>query len=109
MSHNELNSGIAKTSITSLLMFFVFFVSISVQADILQSTGELTLLRVHEVGSKFGPRGDQIDVEVVVKISSEPNRSFGFTLREDSKLPAHTGMLNILRDAFNYNHNVTLV
>jgi hypothetical protein len=69
----------------------------------LQSSGKVTFLRVHNVNSKFGPNDDQIDVEVVMKISSQPDRAMGFQLRNDTNRPCRQGMLDLLRDAFNHN------
>src|SRR5690606_15350765 len=40
------------------------------------TVGKVTLLRVHDVGTKFGPPSDQLDAEVIVKVDSEPGRSF---------------------------------
>jgi hypothetical protein len=74
---------------------------------LLQSSGKLTFLRVHDVGTGFGPSSDQIDVEVVMKLSSEPDRAVGFQLRNDSNRPARQGMLDLLRDAFNHDWTVT--
>ena len=65
--------------------------------------GKLTLLRVHDVGSGFGPPNDFIDVEVVIAIDTAPGKFFGFQLRNDSRLPARQGMLDLLRDAFERN------
>jgi hypothetical protein len=70
---------------------------------LLESAGKLTFLRVHDVGTGFGPPSDFIDVEVVVKLDSKPNNAFGFQLRNDNKRPARAGMLDLLRDAFNHN------
>jgi len=67
---------------------------------LIQSSGKLRLLRVHDVGTKFGPPTDQIDVEVVFGLDTEPARSIGFKLRNDSQGLARQGMLDILRDAF---------
>lgn len=75
---------------------------------LLQSTGRLTFLRVHDVGTAFGPPTDRIDVEVVMKLSSQPDRAMGFQLRNDGNRPARQGMLDLLRDAFNHNWNVTV-
>ena len=75
---------------------------------LLQSTGKLTFLRVHDVGTAFGPPTDRIDVEVVMKVSSQPDRAMGFQLRNDGNRPARQGMLDLLRDAFNHNWNVTV-
>jgi hypothetical protein len=64
------------------------------------TVGRLTLLRVHDVGTKFGPPDDQLDVEVVIRLDSEPGRSFGFQLRTGEDQEAREGMLGLLRDAF---------
>lgn len=75
---------------------------------LVQSTGKLTFLRVHDVGTAFGPPTDRIDVEVVMKLSSQPDRAMGFQLRNDGNRPARQGMLDLLRDAFNHNWNVSV-
>ena len=74
----------------------------------LAATGKLTFLRAHDVGTKFGPASDQIDVEVVMKVSSEPDKAMGFQLRNDGNRAARQGMLDLLRDAFNHNWTVTI-
>lgn len=75
---------------------------------LLASTGKVTFLRVHDVGTGFGPPADQIDTEVVTKLDSEPDRAMGFQLRNDGNRPARQGMLDLLRDAFNNNWTVTI-
>jgi hypothetical protein len=75
---------------------------------LLQSSGKLTFLRVHDVGTRFGPPADQIDVEVVMKVSTEPERAMGFQLRNDNNRPARQGMLDLLRDAFNHDWTVVV-
>jgi hypothetical protein len=67
---------------------------------LLQSRGKLTFLRVHEVGGKFGPPTDQIDVEAVLKLNTHPDRAMGFQIRNDNNRPVRQGMLDLLRDAF---------
>ena len=64
-----------------------------------QTKGRVTFLRVNDVGGKFGPPNDQIDVEAVVKLDSEPHRAMGFQLRSDGNRPVRQGMLDLLRDA----------
>lgn len=78
------------------------------QAELRQSTGKVTLLRVHDVGTRYGPPTDQIDVEVVIKLDSQPGKAFGFRLRNDNNALAHKSMLDLLRDAFNNNWTVTI-
>lgn len=74
----------------------------------LQVSGQLSLLRVHERGSRYGPPTDQIDVEVVVQFRNRPNEAFGFQLRDDAEGPAREGMLGLLRDGFNHGWTVTI-
>jgi hypothetical protein len=74
----------------------------------LQVEGRLSLLRVHDVGTGFGPPADHLDVEVVVRLDNTPDRAFGLQLRPDGNEPAHRGMLDVLRDAFNRNRRVRL-
>jgi len=62
------------------------------------ATGKLAFLRVHRLGSGFGPPSDFIDVEVVIGIKGATG-AFGFTIRDDDKQFAHHGMLDLLRDA----------
>ena len=57
-------------------------------ADVQRVSGKLTMLRVHEVGTGYGPPPDFIDVEVVFKVDSRPGMAFGFQLRNDDNLPA---------------------
>ena len=75
---------------------------------IVQSSGNLTLLRTHDVGTGYGPPDDQIDVEVVVWLDTMPDYAFGFQLRDDANRPLRQGMLDILRDAFDNDWQVTL-
>ncbi len=74
----------------------------SVQA----AEGRITLLRVHDRGTKYGPPHDQMDVEVVVWLDSEPEKAFGFQLRSDGR--DAMGKLALLRDAFNGNRRVRI-
>jgi hypothetical protein len=70
--------------------------------------GRVALLRVHDVGTGYGPPNDSIDVEAVIWLDSQPGKAFGFQLRNDPSRPARQGMLDILRDAFNHNWNVNI-
>jgi hypothetical protein len=73
---------------------------------LIQSRGKLTFLRVHDRGTRYGPPGDSIDVEVVIKLDTEPGKAFGFQLRDDGDGPARRGMLDLLRDAMTLNSDV---
>jgi hypothetical protein len=72
------------------------------------AVGQITLLRVHDVGTGFGPPGDQLDGEVVVFLDSQPEKAFGFQLRAGADRSVAEGMLGLLRDAFNAGRNVRL-
>ena len=74
--------------------------------SVMGAEGRLTMLRVHNVGTGYGPPTDYLDVEVVVRLDSEPNKAFGFQLRADANEAAHQGMLDLLRDAFNHDRRV---
>jgi hypothetical protein len=70
--------------------------------------GRVTLLRVHDVGTGYGPPDDRLDAEVIVQLDSEPGRSFGLQLRENANEDAARGMLALLRDAFNHDRRMRL-
>ena len=67
----------------------------------LNVNGQLSLLRVHDVGTAYGPPSDQLDVEVIVQFAGRPTEAYGFQLRNDGNQPARRGMLDLLRDGFN--------
>jgi hypothetical protein len=68
----------------------------------LNLSGQISLLRVHDRGTAYGPPTDRIDVEVVMQFAGRPADAFGFQLRDDADGPARQGMLDLLRDAFNH-------
>jgi hypothetical protein len=74
--------------------------------SVLAAEGSIVFLRVHDLGTGFGPPTDFIDGEVVVILDSQPDRAFGFQLREDGSEPAHQGMLDELRDVFQRSSRV---
>ena len=102
----KMSQKIALAVMTSLPLLGL---SVSAAADILSANGTITLLRVHDVGTGYGPPGDTIDGEVIMQISSRPGQAFGFALREDGNRAVRQGMLDLLRDAFNNNWTVTIV
>jgi hypothetical protein len=75
---------------------------------LIESRGTLTFLRANNVGDRYGGRGDQIEAEVITKVSSQPDRAMGFMLRDDHNRPARQGMFDLLRDAFNNGWRVIL-
>ena len=95
--------------ITGLLIGWLAIVSTPLaRAGLLESKGKITFLRVHDVGTGFGPPSDFLDVEVVVQLDTQPGKSFGFQLRNDNNRPARQGMLELLRDAFANNFPVLI-
>lgn len=78
------------------------------QRVLLQTTGQVAFLRVHDVGTGWGPANDHIDVEVVIRFRNRPNEAFGFQLRNDANRAARQGMLDLLRDAFENDWSVTI-
>jgi photosystem II stability/assembly factor-like uncharacterized protein len=72
------------------------------------AVGLITLLRVHDLQTGFGPPDDQLDAEVIVLLDTEPEKAFGFKLRADADRADANGKLKVLRDAFNQNRRVRL-
>jgi photosystem II stability/assembly factor-like uncharacterized protein len=75
---------------------------------VVAAEGRITLLRVHDVGTRFGPPSDSIDAEVIVMLDTEPEKAFGFQLRADADEEARLGLLDELRDAFNKSARIRL-
>lgn len=72
------------------------------------AAGVITLLRVHDEETGFGPPDDQLDADVIVMLDSEPEKAFGFKLRTGDDLADAGGKLHALRDAFNYNRRIRI-
>jgi hypothetical protein len=100
-------SAFVISSLFMMMLFTVLFTD-TASAQIITTTGRVTMLRVHDLGTGFGPSHDFIDVEVVIALDSQPGKFFGFQLRNDAKLPARQGMLDLLRAAFERNLLVTI-
>ncbi len=96
------------TLISAVVLALITCVAVPANADLWESSGRVSLLRVHDVGTGYGPANDQIDVEVIVWLDSKPGMAFGFQLRDDSNRPARQGMLDLLREAFSHNYIVTI-
>lgn len=88
------------------LLALVLVSAAPADAALLNTSGKLTLLRVHDVGTAYGPAGDIIDTEVIFTLNSSPGKAYGFQLRSGTNQFAHQGMLDLLRDAFNNNWTV---
>jgi hypothetical protein len=75
-------------------------------ADIQEKVGKLTFLRAHDVGTKYGPPNDELDVEIVFILDSDPEGAYGFQLRSDDNYPVRQAMFMLLRDAYLHKLNV---
>lgn len=80
----------------------------NMQGVISTATGKITFLRVHELGSGYGPPSDFINVEVVIKLDSMPGKAFGFQLRRGTRYAANKAMLEIVRTAFEEGESITI-
>jgi hypothetical protein len=76
-------------------------------SNLLEKTGKIVFLRAHDLGTRFGPPNDELDVEAVFILNAIGDGAFGFQLRNDDKLPARQAMFSLLRDAFVNNLPVT--
>jgi hypothetical protein len=76
--------------------------------SLLNISGRLTFLRVHDVGTGFGRPPNQLDAEVILLLDSMPWLSFGFQLRADDEAPTRSAMLTLLRSAFISNRPVSI-
>lgn len=76
--------------------------------EIHQITGQLTYLLVRDAR----PLNDSLDVELIVELDTAPVTRFGFKFGEvfsgGIKEIIHHSMMDMLRDAFNNNWQVTL-
>jgi hypothetical protein len=72
----------------------------------IQRAGKITFLRVHDIGTAFGP--DHLDIDAVIQLDGKTDLSYGFQLRTDTNQIARQGMLDLLRDAYANNWPVTI-
>jgi hypothetical protein len=77
-------------------------------AEFLQTSGQVNLIRVQDIGQQFGPPGDVIDADVIFTLANQPGKAFGFQLRLGTNELARQGMLDLLRDAFQNNWTVVI-
>jgi len=76
--------------------------------SLLEAEGRITFLRIHDVGTGFGPPSDFLDAEVVIFLDSQPGKAFGFQLRPDENQSTHRDMADLLRNAFKENRPVII-
>ncbi|MBB5341037.1 NF038122 family metalloprotease [Tunturiibacter gelidoferens] len=68
--------------------------------SLIETVGQISFLRAHELGSGYGKSPNFLDCEVVVQLAEEPLRAFGFQLRADPNGPTRREMFDMLRSAF---------
>jgi hypothetical protein len=73
-----------------------------------KASGKLSMFLAQDVGSGYGAPDDRVDGEVVIRLDTQPQKAFGFQLRNDNYLPARRAMLDLLRDAFEHNWTVVI-
>ncbi len=67
--------------------------------SIRRASGRVSMLRVHEVGSGYGPDTDPTPGEVIVQLDTEPARTFGLPLRNDREEAVGVAQLELLRSS----------
>ena len=77
-----------------------------VDPQIINTSGKISLLRVHDVGSGYGPSSDELDAEVIIQLSNQPDKAFGFELRDNDNRLVNQGMLQLLIEAYRNNWDV---
>lgn len=100
MNKKTLYVLIAILIVSILVPQFIF------SAQLKNAVGKVSFLRVHALKSGYGPPSNYLDGEVVIKLNSTPNMSFGFQLRDDDQLPVGRAMLDLIRDAFKNDWNI---
>jgi hypothetical protein len=93
-------------AIVSMLACIAAMTPVAAESQVTAS-GRIKVLRVHDVGTAYGPASDRIDVEVVTTLDTQPGKAFGFQLRQDANQSARRGMLDLLRDAYANNWPVS--
>lgn len=91
-----------------VILCLVTILTLDVNAQVEATTGKVTFLRINRVGGNYGPPSDNLDAEVIIKMSSKPGYAFGFKLRKDDDQLTHQGMLMILRESFTSDRNVKI-
>ncbi|AFL82113.1 hypothetical protein Aeqsu_2660 [Aequorivita sublithincola DSM 14238] len=74
----------------------------------LSAEGKINFLRLHNVGGGYGSGYDMLDAEVIVKIDSQTEMSFGMQLRKNENEKSALNMYRMLQKAFQQNENIML-
>lgn len=96
------DSGVvnAVSAVDLELMNVIGYGSVNPIGSLIETVGQITFLRAHELGSGFGKSPNFLDCEVVVQLAEQPLLAFGFQLRADENGPTRREMFNLLRSAF---------
>ncbi len=78
------------------------------RAGVQTAQGRITWLRVHDLGSGYGPKSDFLDAECVFGLDTQPRRAFGFALKPGGGLAAHEGMLALAQNALTHDLDVSI-
>jgi hypothetical protein len=68
--------------------------------SLVETVGHIFFLRAHELGTGYGRPPNFLDCEVIVLLTEEPYRAFGFKLRTDQEQPTRREMFDLLCSAF---------
>lgn len=104
--------GVLRVAVLCVLAAAMFFLGgpkeASAQGQILAVDGVVTFLRVHDVGTGYGPSNDFLDAEVIVSLDSTPDKRFGFQLRSNDNQLVAQAMLNMLQQAYDRGYRIRL-
>lgn len=93
---------------TAALMAATACATAPLPGDVRETSGKVASLRVEDLSSQEGSDEARYELEVVVHLDGEPDKSFGFRLQPESHQAAREGMLDLLRDAFRNDWVVTI-
>lgn len=68
--------------------------------------GNVTMLRVSELGSRFGPPDSGLEAEVLFRLDANPDTTYGFKLRAGDAGGAQYGMYLLLKEAHVHGRRV---
>jgi hypothetical protein len=88
------------TAVDLQLMDVIGYGRVNPIGSLIETVGQISFLRAHELGSGYGKAPNFLDCEVIVKLAEEPLRALGFQLRADANKPTRRAMFDMLRSAF---------
>jgi hypothetical protein len=79
------------THLLAVMLVAAAAVSAPAQAAIQQVSGRLTMLRVHQAGTGYGPAGDHLDADAIVQLKTAPGKAFWFSASREYPRPFPAG------------------